>query len=199
MEPAYPFSEEFLLKEAGADDIESVMSIERHGFISGIVEERRVFLDRIAAFPQGFLLLSEGKSGEPVGYFASEIWRRGCRLDAEIFSLNHDIRKAHDPAGETLYISSMSVLPGRRGSGLGRYLFGSCVARLSAAFPGLEEAVLIVSEAWTSARSIYAKEGFREISSLEGFFAPSGGERQAAIVMAKRLRPTAPRPISAAP
>lgn len=189
MEPAYPTYEEYLLKEAGIGDIEAVMAIEKRGFVSGIGEERQVFLDRIAAFPAGFLLLVESKSGKPVGYFASEIWRKDCRLDADLFFLNHDIRKAHDPAGELLYISSMSVLPERRGSGLGRFLFGSCVERLSAAFPGLEEAVLIVNETWTSARNIYAKEGFREISSLEGFFAPSGGARQAAIVMAKRLRP----------
>lgn len=199
------------LRTASIEDLDAVYRLEAAGFAPGIAEDRAVFARRIAAFPEGFLVRETAAApGEPAlsaaedwplsAYFCGEIWADwplaggtggGGRMDASTlrarFELNHDIGAYHDPEGRSLYLASMTVAPFLRGQGAGRRLFREGLAAMRARFGALEQAVLIVNEAWTGARAIYAGEGFTASGRLADFFHAEGEASQAAIVMERRF------------
>lgn len=172
----------FLLRQATPADLESVMALEISGFVPGIVEESRVFADRIATFPEGFLLAEESRKS-PCGYFCTEIWAAWDLNDPARFDLGHDIADWLNRQGEILYLASMTIAPNQRGSGLGRALFRAGLEYMTKTFPQLREAILIVNEHWREARKIYTSEGFDEIARLPDFFQPHAGPTGDAIVM----------------
>ena len=192
------------LRRATLADLNAVYRLETAGFVPGIVEEQAVFARRIAAFPEGFLVLESDAgdreaagAGAPralLGYFCAEIWSAVVPRDrgqpdwpVERFHLNHDIGRFLDRAGSVLYNASMTVDPACRGSGLGRRLFGQAINHLCGDFPALRQAVLIVNEHWAGARAIYADAGFAVTGCLEGFFQPQVGPIGAAIMMERAL------------
>lgn len=165
------------------------MAMESQGFADGLRESAEVYARRIAVFPTGALLAYRGD--EPVGCVFCELWRPSSAWRAEDFALGHDIEARHDPvAGTELYISSMTVTPTCRGQGLGAWLLRGCLARVGAACTQLRTAVRLVNEGWTSARRIYAAEGFVVEGRLEGFFQPVEGPAQAGLVMRRSLQPS---------
>lgn len=179
----------FKLRCATLADLEAVMALETAGFAPGIVEEADVFAQRIATFPEGFLLAENGQQ-KPCGYFCTEIWSDWDLNDPARFDLGHNIVDWLDQQGETLYLASMTIAPQQRGSGLGRALFRTGLEHMAQAFPQLREAILIVNEHWLEARTIYASEGFGEVARLADFFQPEDDLAGDAIVMTAALRST---------
>ncbi len=163
------------------------MFLEMNGFAAGIVEDERVFSQRIATYSDGFLLMRSLSEGKAIGYICSEIWNYSDDISAARFELNHDIGARHSVSGDELYVSSMTVLSRYRGCGLGKRLFTECLARAKSMFPGIKSSILIVNETWTSAQRIYSASGFVEIGRLQGFFTPTGQSPQDAIVMRKNM------------
>jgi ribosomal protein S18 acetylase RimI-like enzyme len=174
------------LVEVAPADLDRIMDLERQGFAAGHREERAVYAQRIAAFPQGSLMAWRGE--DCVGCVFSEIWTDAANLSAEQFTLGHDIRERHNPNhGKALYISSMTLAPAVRGQGLGTPLLLGCLAHVAQAFPRLKTAVLLVNAAWAPARRIYAGVGFVEVACFTGFFDAGDGVRQDGIVMRKPI------------
>ena len=174
------------LRRANPSDLHSVMTLEEAGFVPGIVEAPEVFAQRIAAFPEGFLLAED--QGQIWGYFCAEVWSLNegedpATCDAERFDLGHDIGTWLDRGGDTLYVASMTVAPAFRGGGRGRTLFRRGLERMVADFPALRRVLLVVNEHWLGARAIYHSEGFVEVGRLRGFFRPLLGMEGDAIVM----------------
>lgn len=174
------------IRTATPADLPEIMRLEYAGFVAGTHEDESVFAARIRAFPDGFLVAYDDPK-RLLGYICSELWRFEPQLTREQFELGHSIDEVHAPAHEELYISSMTVDPATRGSGLGLLLFRECIARCRAAYPHLRSALLLVSADWVHAKRIYDREGFVEVMRLPGFFRPSGGRRADGIVMRKLL------------
>lgn len=179
--------QQLTLRQAEPADLDCVMVLETSGFAPGIVEEHAVFSDRIASFPEGFLL-AYAEENWPAGYFCTEIWTEWTLDDPVRFDLGHATAEWLDRQGEILYVASMTIAPDHRGSGLGRTLFRAGLQHMIQAFPHLREAVLIVNEHWHEARKIYAGEGFGEIARLPDFFQPDSGPTGDAIVMTAPVR-----------
>lgn len=176
---------EFTLRRADSADLDAVMSLEEAGFPRGIVESRGAFSRRIETFPEGFLLAEH--RGQPQGYICAEIWASSPDLhsDCRRFDLGHDIGAWLRRDGDTLYVASMTVAPAFRGQGLGRELFRRGLERWTREFPRVRRIFLIVNEHWTSARGIYAAEGFDKTGRLTSFFRPVDGPPGDALVMEK--------------
>ena len=173
------------VRRASLADLDAIMALEMSGFAPGIVEDSAVFAQRIAAFPEGFLLAEAG--GKPCGYFCAEIWAEWNLHDPARFDLGHNLAEWLDQQGETLYVASMTITPQQRGSGLGRALFRAGLEEMANTFPQLREVILIVNEHWREARNIYAGEGFSEMARLPAFFQPDDGLPGDAIVMTRLL------------
>jgi len=178
------------LRLATPADMPGIMQLEETGFLPGIREEEAVFRDRLTTFPAGFLV-GEDADGGLLAYLSSELWPGGDSLDDYDFSIGHSARERHRDDGQVLYISSMTISPQARGSGLGRQLFEEGVAAIDRACPTVREHLLIVNETWIHAKRIYDSAGFREVRRMPGFFDPLGLPAQAAIVMT-RARPAQP-------
>jgi ribosomal-protein-alanine N-acetyltransferase len=172
-----------LVRQATIPDLPAIMRIERESFLPGVVEGEEVFRGRIRVFPEGFLVLEVPGTSGPVGYVCSEIWDGTEKLSAGLFELGQAVEGRHRPGGRVLYVSSTGLLRKARGRGLGHLLFATLIERVRANRPDVASIVLIVSEAWTAARRIYAAEGFVEVLRIDGFFQPVGGRREAGIVM----------------
>lgn len=188
------------IRTANLFDIDSIMLIENSSFVPQVREERRVFLQRIKVFPQGFILLVDdsvsgenknaglcAKNNNVCGYFCTELWKKMPESE-DVFSVGHDISLAHCADGAVLYISSFAILPNLRGGGIGGKFFRSALNYIEESVPNLKEEVLLVNEAWLGARHIYEKNGFSECFSIKNAFQNEFLEPQAGIVMKKELK-----------
>lgn len=183
-----PLNDTLRLVEATANDLDRIMDLERQGFAAGHQELRSAYAQRIAAFPQGSLMVWLG--ADCVGCVFAEIWLAQPQPEAAHFTLGHDIRERHDPVlGTELYISSMTLAPTVRGQGLGTPLLAGCLEHVAQAFPGVTSALLLVNANWEPARRIYAGLGFVEMTRFAGFFDAGEGSRQDGIVMRRPIRP----------
>lgn len=176
-----PLCDDLTLRRASAADLDAIMRLEEAGFPPGIRERRAVFAERLRIFPAGFLLLCRA-DGEAVGYFCSERWPRREAIDPARLAMDHDIATTHRDDGEELYVSSMTVAPTRRGSGLGAAFFAAALDEVCA-LSGIASVFLMVNSEWHAARRIYAQMGFVECGRLAGFFHPAGATPQEAILM----------------
>jgi len=181
------FMEDLLLETATERDIDEIMELEVLGFKSGVVERADVFLGRIKHFPDGFLLIRDPSSKKALGYISSEIWVRHEVIKEEMFTLNHGIEETHSFFGSEIYVTSMTIHPDYRGTGLGSFLFSECIRKLKNIYPNIKSSVLIVNETWVNAKKIYDKEEFIELFRISDFFNPDGEAPQDAIVMRKAL------------
>jgi ribosomal-protein-alanine N-acetyltransferase len=175
-----------LIRRATAADLPAVMRIETVSYNIFTREAVEVYQERLAVFPEGFLVAEEG---EVVGALSSEIWR-GTDADsfhAEQFSLGHSAAGRLDREGEALYLSSIALSPAARGRGIGKRLFRALPEYLRGEFPRLRETVLLVNETWSAARRLYQSEGFTEAARFPGFFKGDDGTPQDGIVMRKIL------------
>jgi len=178
-----------VLRSAQLRDIDAIHELELSGFDQAIVETREVFLERIAAFANGFLVLEDPESGRIIAYACSEIWPQNLDYlhDHAAFKLGHDIRSFHQTTGTSLYLASMTIAPEYRGRGLGHAFFRQCIAHMHSNFPGLKKAILIVCEAWENAIRIYTQAGFVQTGYLPDFFDNSPVGQRHALIMERNL------------
>ena len=174
------------LVTAEISDLDSIMALEAVGFASGIREEHEVFLRRVEVFPSGFILLKI--NDETAGYLSSEIWPFREPFESRWFELGHDISTRHEADGNELYVSSMTILPQLRGTGLGKLLFVEALTRLKKDFPTLTSCILVVNETWRNARKIYDGAEFHQIGSLPQFFMADGDDPRSGLVCRRSLR-----------
>lgn len=163
----YPYD----IRTAGAQDLSAIMTIEQQSFDAETRETEETFRRRIAAFPEGFLVMT-ASDAEIVGYCCGELWDaipEAADLAAH-FALGHDASRSHVAGGTVLYISSLALLPKTRGQGMGKAFFEECLHQIGMAAPQIETIVLLVNERWQTARHIYESMGFMECSRLAGFF-----------------------------
>ena len=176
---------EIIIRSATAEDIDAIMEIENESFLSGVREEKELYLKRIAVFPQGFLVAQDPETKQIGGYIVSEIWREDLSVFPEKLTLGHSPEAVHDKGGSCLYISSFGTLRQWRGRGIGKELFQSLQERIVNDFPSVTLQVLIVSENWTAARTLYSRKGFLETGYIDGFFKPEGLPSERAVIMKK--------------
>ncbi len=177
------------VREATINDIEAIMKIENDSFVVGIRESTETFLERLSVFEEGFLVLAD-EDNCPVGYITSELWKYRAAIDEEAFELGHSIKDIHDPKGEEMYISSMGVLKGNRGEGLGGMLFQTLLGKVQKSYPGTISASVLVSETWTVAYNIYKKNGFNEVHIVKDFLTPRYEKWSNGIVMRRKFSRT---------
>ena len=173
------------IRNAVAADTDAIMKIENESFLPGIREDRDLYLKRISVFPEGFLVARDNLTQETGGYIVSEIWREDLSVFPEKLALGHSPEGLHDRNGRFLYIASFGTLRQWRGRGVGKALFQSLQERIAKEFPSVTGQVLIVSENWTAARTLYRREGFKETGYIDGFFKPEGAPAERAIIMKK--------------
>lgn len=159
--------EKITVRNAEPTDIDKIMLIENESFHENIRESKAAFLERIAYFPEGFLLLEI--SGEVCGYISSEIWDHSEIVTDDRFTLGHRISDVHTTTGKELYVSSLGILKNHRGKGYGNLLFTELSGRLSKKYP-ISSVILLVSENWHAARKVYENNGFRELHRIPSFF-----------------------------
>jgi ribosomal-protein-alanine N-acetyltransferase len=181
---ATPVSE-FRLRQATLEDLGDIMRLEESGFHPGSRESREVFLERIEVFPSGALIALRGD--RVIGCSFSEIWQHRDACEVRDFSLGHSIQQHHDPAGNELYVSSMTVDPACRGTGIGERFFTNGIDYVTERFPTITSVLLLVNEEWRSALKIYRKAGFEEVAVLPDFFAAEGRAASRGLVMRKVL------------
>lgn len=158
------------------------MRIEDDSFDPAIREDLSTFRERLEVFPEGFVLLEvDGRVG---GYLCSELWDVSGRIEPSDFTLGHSAHDLHRPRGNSLYISSYGILSALRGRGLGRLFFRSFQEYAKSRFPH-DQTLLLVSETWKGARTIYESEGYAYILTVPGFFRFSDGKAADGLVMRK--------------
>lgn len=175
------------LEPAKPHHLAAIMGLETAGFEPGIAEDESVFQKRLAHFPRGFFVMVDTDTHTVVGTSTTEIWKGPTPLIPGQFTLGHDLSQYHDATGDELYLASMTVSPALRGRGLGRVLFLSTLTAMVVAFPKLKRVTLLVNETWVTARGIYQKAGFEDLSYFQDFFQPRGKPPQGAWVMGKFL------------
>ncbi|MDF2841105.1 MAG: GCN5-like N-acetyltransferase [Clostridia bacterium] len=157
-----------LFRNATINDISHIMAIEHASFSDVICEERKVFIERITTFPDGFRVMEY--DGDIIGYICSELWETVDVVTKELFTLGHSIKEQHNSYGREVYISSMGLSPAYRSLGLGKTMFDEFIKHITTKLTNIESIILVVSEKWAKARRIYTRNGFREIDVLKRFF-----------------------------
>ncbi|MEI6055309.1 MAG: GNAT family N-acetyltransferase [Lentisphaerota bacterium] len=181
------FNPEITYRNAVFQDIDSVIQIDLFAFPNLICEDKKVVIERIILFPEGFRIMEI--DNKFAGYICSEIWDKVVSIDKNIFDLSHSIGKQHKPNGKELYISSMGISPEHKGKGVGKGLFEEFLRYIADEFQYIESIILLVSENWKNARKIYSANGFKEINVMEKFFSYKKNEPyfENGIVMRKEL------------
>ena len=161
----------YSVRKAEQGDVAAIMQVERQSFEAAIVEDERVFAERIAFALDCNYVLVKTDTQSVCGYFTAELWDSGA-MGADAFALGHSVRERHLPAGTALYISSFALLPAVRGQGMAETFFATALERIRAAFPQLERIILLVHEDWRKAITIYENQGFirtRVLAQFAGF------------------------------
>lgn len=172
-------------RRATINDIDFVMEIEKSCFSSFIQEEKSILLERIKTFPQGFILLCH--KNDVLGYCSTELWNCSYpeKLESKDFALNHSIFERHKSNAETLYISSIAVLPAKRGAGLGKFLFPETIKMVKEKNLQIKKIVLLVCSQWHVAKKIYTNYGFEKIGEIKDFFRLEENRYISGIIMKK--------------
>ena len=102
-------------RSATENDIDAIMRIEYESFVPGLREERELYLKRIKALSEGFLVAEEDETGEIGGYISSEMWHRDHPIGAETLALGHDPEDVHHPGVTHFSITSFGSLACLRG------------------------------------------------------------------------------------
>ena len=158
----------YRVRKAEPGDLAAVMQVERQSFEETIVEDERVFADRITYASDCNYVLVKTDVQSVCGYFTAELWD-ASQIGAEAFALGHPVRERHRPAGTALYISSFALLPEVRGQRIAENFFAVSIERIAAIFPQVERVILLVHEDWHKAIRIYEKQGFTRTQILDNF------------------------------
>lgn len=168
--------ENFTIRNANPSDIDDIMEVEKAAFIPEIQEEKNVFLERIKAYPQLFLIFQH--KNKIAGYLCGEYLNK-------IPETADEIKLGHIPAAADknfLYISSFALLPEFRGSGNGKLLWNNALKYIGSE----ANYILLVNEEWKSAMHIYENSGFEIIKKFENFFKKSENSFSNALLMQKK-------------
>ena len=177
----------FSIRTVVKSDIDFITQIEEKAFSNSIREERKIFLNRINIFAEGFLIFEY--NFKPAGYLSSELWKSFPKSEKEcslLCNLNHSIDSVFASDGQILYISSFAILPEFRGKGNGFFLFRDALNYFEHNF-NLTDFVLTVNEEWKGAKRIYDKCGFREVFKVRKMFENSAGCFSDGIFMQKSI------------
>lgn len=178
--------EKVVIRTARHSDIDAIMNIEHESFLPGLREEKELYLKRITAFPEGFLVAEDPDLGQIGGYICSELWREDQNINADVLALGHDPLTVHHADGKHLYITSFGTLKSWRGQKVGLKLFQALEDKIDNRFPQVVKKILIVSEKWTAARNLYTKQGFKETARIIDFFTPDDLLAEDAVIMMKQ-------------
>lgn len=88
-------------------------------------------------------------------------------------------------AADEAELLSVTVLPARRGAGLGAALLDA--AHATAREAGAARMILEVAEGNAAARALYRRAGYAEIARRRGYYRHADGTREDALVMARTL------------
>lgn len=168
-------------REAASSDITTIMALERACFNRDTQEAESTYLERIDAFPQGFIVMESGT--EFLGAVSSELWQYEPSIARDSFTLGHSIKKQLKLAGDELYISSIGIFPEYRKCGYGKLLFRELINRVHVLFPLVVRGILLINEEWYGARKIYANNGFHDAAVFDDFFTSDDGTKTNGIVM----------------
>jgi ribosomal-protein-alanine N-acetyltransferase len=174
-----------VFRPATLSDIENILKLEEKCFNTFTREKKEIYLERIEAFPDGFIILENDK--QFVGAVSSEIWQYAAERARDAFALGHSIKKQIKLTGDELYISSIGILPEYRKHGYGEELFNALIQNIKSKYPNVIHAVLLLCEEWKAARKIYEKNGFKEYTIFEDFFTSEDGTKKNGIVMRTRV------------
>lgn len=174
---------DFIFKEMCPNDLIKVMEIEKLSFSPETWEDESVYINRFSTFPQGNLTV--WRNNEIVGFICSELWTYDSTYPNENFTLSHDIKQYHDYLGTVLYISSFAISPTCRG-GLGKKVFNTFIQLMFKQYK-LKSSILLVSDEWEKAKSIYNDMGYVKISSIPDFFIGEHKKQWDGIIMRKEL------------
>ena len=162
-------------------DIPRVMEIEHACFPRSVCEPEEIYRKRIMHVPEGNLGFYFGSS--LTGFLCTELWKHQDCYDLSKFSLSHDPELHHDVSGTELYISSFAVDPAFRGIIRGKAVFAMAMKHMiDHLAPAC--AILLVSERWHAARTIYQRWGFMETGRLASWFSPG----EDGIIMRAKIR-----------
>ncbi len=176
-----------LIRSATPADIDAIMKIEYESFVAGSREDRDLYLKRIQAFSNGFLVAENTETGEVGGYISSELWREDQGVNANVLALGHNPLELHDDNGSSLYITSFGTLQSWRGQKIGLRLLTALEDKIARDYRNVVKEILIVSEKWTAARHLYAKRGFKETGRIIDFFTPDDLPAEDAVIMMKDI------------
>jgi ribosomal-protein-alanine N-acetyltransferase len=168
-------------REAASSDIDTIMALERACFNRDTREAEHTHLERIDAFPQGFIVMETG--GELLGAVSSELWQYEPSIARDSFALGHSIKKQLKLVGNELYISSIGIFPNYRKCGYGKLLLRELINRVKISFPLVVKGILLINEEWKHARTLYANSGFHDVAVFDDFFTADNGTKTNGIVM----------------
>jgi ribosomal-protein-alanine N-acetyltransferase len=172
-------------RNANISDIEKIMELEEACFNKYTREKKEVYLERIDAFPDGFIVMQNGS--EFIGAISSEIWQYVPYLNREIFTLGHSIKEMNKPNGDELYISSIGIFPKYRNYGFGEELFLTLIKNIKLKYQEVIHGILLLNEEWKYAKKIYQKNGFEDVHVFNGFFVSDDGTNKNGIIMRKSI------------
>ncbi|GHV95500.1 hypothetical protein AGMMS50293_18200 [Spirochaetia bacterium] len=174
-----------VFRTANLSDIENIMKLEEKCFNKYTREEKKVYIERIEVFSDGFVIMENDKKF--IGTVSSEIWQYVPNIDKNTFTLGHSIRNQIKLEGDELYISSIGILPEYRDQGFGEELFFELIKNIKSKYPRVNRGILLLNEEWKYARKIYLKNNFKECTVLHGFFNADDGTKKDGIVMRKDI------------
>lgn len=163
-------------------DLDRVMEIERKSFSSNTWEEKDVYEKRINTFSQGNLgIWQEDKL---IGFICSELWNFEEKYEAKRFMLSHNIEDYHNDYGKELYVSSFAIDKDFSSKGLGKLSFEKFLMEMQEKFK-IKSSILLVSDEWIGAKSIYLKKGYNKMDYISDFFINDTGHKFHGIIMRK--------------
>ncbi len=141
-----------MVRNAREQDIPAILEIDQEAFTPyGTSEKMATFQHRLAAFPNGFVILVA--ENEIAGFGSSEKWlvEREPRLDEDPFT-------THQPDGRIFCITALAVKKKFRGRGYSLLMLDKLMETAH-----LEGCVKVVAET-THAQGLLQKRGFRTVS-----------------------------------
>jgi ribosomal protein S18 acetylase RimI-like enzyme len=142
-----------LVRNARDQDVPAVAEIDDEAFSPyGTSEKPETFQLRLAAFPNGFIILVA--DNEIAAYGCSEKW-----LAEREPALDENPRTSHQPDGKIFCITSMAVRMKYRGRGYGLLVLDKLIE--TAHLEGCKNIILETSHA----QGYYLKHGFKTIRS----------------------------------
>ena len=155
------------LRPLEVKDLDAIVELEQTSFHKDVWEAKEIYLKRLVTFALGnigFFL-----DQKLIGFMCSELWLKQERYPLERFALSHDIDEYYNVNGKELYISSFALNPAYKHILRGKEAFKIALAFYKENL-SFDSIILMVSEEWKAAISIYLKFNFKEITRIKNYF-----------------------------